>query len=147
MVRPIKDRTVAFDPEVNYFKPRGIPMIDLEEATLTVDELEAIRLADLMGMSHEAGGERMGVSRATFGRIIQKAHRTIADAIINGKAINIGGGNYRLIETMRVFLCEACGHRWEESPGTGRPEYCPSCRSGRFHRIRQNENRPPCPNL
>ena len=147
MVRPIKDRTVAFDPEVNYFKPRGIPMIDLEEVTLAVDELEAIRLADLLGMSHEEGGVRMGVSRATFGRIIQKAHKTIADAIINGKAINIGGGNYRLLEKMRVFLCEACGHQWEESPGTGRPENCPACKSDRFHRARKNENEAPCGGL
>jgi len=136
MVRPIKDRMVAFDPEVNYFKPRGIPMIDLEEVTITVDELEAIRLSDLYGISHEEGGERMGVSRATFGRIIQKAHKTIADAIINGKAINIGGGNYRLIEKKRVFLCEACRHQWDELPGTGRPKRCPVCNSDKFHRER-----------
>ena len=95
MVRPQKDRMVAFNPEISYFKPRGIPMIDLEEVCLTVDQREAIRLSDLLGMSHEDAGRRMGVSRATFGRIIQRARNAVADALINGKAINVEGGNYR----------------------------------------------------
>ena len=89
MVRPQKDRMVAYNPEVSYFKPRGIPMMHLEEVRLTVDEREAIRLSDLLGMSHENAGQRMGVSRATFGRIIQHARQVVADALINGKAINV----------------------------------------------------------
>ena len=92
MVRPRKNRIVAFDPDVSYFKPRGIPMIELEEVCLTVDGCESIRLADLIGMSNEEAGCRMGVPRATFGRIIQQAHKIIADALINGKTINIDGG-------------------------------------------------------
>ena len=56
MARPKKRRMVAFNPDINYFKPRGIPMRELSELRLTVDKLEAIRLADLLGMSHEAGG-------------------------------------------------------------------------------------------
>ncbi|HSM75288.1 MAG TPA: DUF134 domain-containing protein, partial [Desulfobacterales bacterium] len=79
MVRPQKNRIVAFNPSISYFKPRGIPMIELEEVQLTVDEREAIRLADLLGMSHEEAGRRMGVSRATFGRIVQNARRAVAD--------------------------------------------------------------------
>ncbi|MGD9061776.1 MAG: DUF134 domain-containing protein, partial [Desulfobacterales bacterium] len=75
MVRPQKDRMVAFNPEISYFKPRGIPMMQLQEVCLTVDEREAIRLSDLLGMSHENAGQRMGVSRATFGRIIQHARQ------------------------------------------------------------------------
>jgi predicted DNA-binding protein (UPF0251 family) len=43
MVRPQKDRRVAFNPAISYFKPRGIPMMQLEEVRLTVDEREAIR--------------------------------------------------------------------------------------------------------
>ncbi|NQT69592.1 MAG: DUF134 domain-containing protein, partial [Desulfobacteraceae bacterium] len=72
MVRPKKHRFVTFDPDISYFKPRGIPMQNLKEVRLTVDEGEAIRLADLLGLSHEEAGRRMGVSRATFGRIVQK---------------------------------------------------------------------------
>jgi predicted DNA-binding protein (UPF0251 family) len=87
MVRPQKHRRVAFSPEISYFKPRGIPMMQLEEVRLTVDEREAIRLSDLLGMSHEEAGHCMGVSRATFGRIIQKGRKTIADALVNGKQL------------------------------------------------------------
>ena len=92
MVRPQKERRVAFNPDISYFKPRGIPMFDLEEVCLTVDQREAIRLSDLLGMSHEEAGQHMGVSRATFGRISQRARQAVADALINGKAINVEGG-------------------------------------------------------
>jgi len=96
MVRPRKNRLVGFNPEIDYFKPRGIPLVHLEEVRLTVDEREAIRLSDLLDMSHEDAGKRMGVSRATFGRIIQRARKTVADALINGKAIRVAGGNYHI---------------------------------------------------
>jgi len=135
MVRPRKNRIVAFNPDVSYFKPRGIPMIDLEEVCLTVDECESIRLADLIGMSHEESGCRMGVSRATFGRIVQQARKNIADALINGKAINIEGGNYRINDEERIFVCCKCNKKWEEPRGTGRPGYCPSCKHGKFIRV------------
>src|SRR5210317_1975534 len=112
MVRPKKDRLVAFNPKINYFKPRGIPVLDLDEVCLTVDEREAIRLADLLGLSHAEAGERMGVSRATFGRIVQRARKVIADAIINGKAVRVEGGNYQLIKDTRTFVCRRCDHTW-----------------------------------
>ena len=134
MARPIKDRIVLFNPEVSYFKPRGIPMFDLEEVLLTIDEREAIRLADLLGLSHEEAGYQMGVSRATFGRIVQKARKTIADAMINGKAINIEGGNFKIVNRERIFVCLKCSYRWEEPPGTGRPEACPECGHKDFQR-------------
>ncbi len=137
MVRPQKSRLVMIDPLINYFKPRGVPMVDLKQVQLTVDELEALRLADLLGMSHEEAGKQMEVSRATFGRIIEKARKTVADALIHGKAINVEGGNYKRVDPTanRVFLCDQCQCRWEEPPGTGRPEKCPSCGHQAFHRI------------
>ncbi|MBI9085519.1 MAG: DUF134 domain-containing protein [Desulfobacterales bacterium] len=134
MVRPRKDRMVAFNPEVSYFKPRGIPMVELDEVRLTVDEREAIRLADLLDMSHEEAGRRMGVSRATFGRIVQRARKAVANALINGKAINIEGGNYRIVNDGRMFLCRKCDHRWEAPSGTGRPTGCPECQHHDFYR-------------
>jgi predicted DNA-binding protein (UPF0251 family) len=135
MVRPQKDRRVAYNPEISYFKPRGIPMMRLEEIRLTVDEREAIRLSDLLGMSHEEAGQRMGVSRATFGRIIQRARKSVADALINGKAINVEGGNYQIVNPTRIFKCKRCNYTWEEAMGTGRPECCPTCNQYDFHRI------------
>lgn len=137
MVRPQKSRLVNIDPRINYFKPRGVPMIDLEQVQLTVDELEALRLADFLGMSHEEAGEQMGVSRATFGRIIEQARKTVADALIHGKAINVEGGNYKRVDPTsdRFFLCDHCQCRWAEPPGTGRPKKCPSCGHQEFHRV------------
>jgi len=140
MARPQKDRIVAFNPNVSYFKPRGIPLLELDEVGLTVDEREAIRLADLQGLSHEEAGKRMGVSRATFGRIVQRARYAVADALINGKAINVEGGNYTLADTERRFSCDACGHEWVALHGTGRPEGCPECASDRFYRVTTQDN-------
>lgn len=77
----------------------------------------------------------MGVSRATFGRIIQNARKIVADALINGKAINIEGGNYTMAEDERIFLCRKCSFTWKEPCGTGRPSECPSCSSENFQRI------------
>lgn len=135
MVRPQKRRRVAFNPEISYFKPRGIPMFDLEEVRLTVDQREAIRLSDWLGMSHEDAGRHMGVSRATFGRIIQQARKAVADALINGKAINVEGGSFKIVSTTRIFYCNNCNQEWQEPLGTGRPKCCPSCNEDDFHRI------------
>ncbi len=142
-MRPQKDRIVAFNPDVSYFKPRGIPMLDLEETRLTVDECEALRLSDLLDLSHEDGGKQMGVSRATFGRILQNARRTVADALINGKAINIEGGNYKMTTRERVFECDSCAKRWSEPQGTGRPQICPNCGSRKLFRISTRKAAPP----
>ncbi len=89
MPRPCKHRTTRCNPEADYFKPRGIPMRDLSETELERDELEAIKLADYDGLKHEEGAEKMKISRATFGRILEKGRRKIAEAIIHGKAIKI----------------------------------------------------------
>lgn len=98
MPRPSKCRHVSILPYITYFKPRGIPLFRLQENRLTIDELEAIRLADLETLSQEEAALQMNVSRATFGRILEKAHKIIADALINGKAILIEGGNYHTLQ-------------------------------------------------
>jgi len=88
-------------PESNYFKPRGVPLSALEEVILTVDEFEAIRLADHEGLYHEEAAVRMSVSRATFGRILDSARGKVADAIVNGKALKIdSAGQAPVTETM-----------------------------------------------
>lgn len=137
-MRPQKNRFVKFDPDISYFKPRGIPMQNLEEVRLTVDEGEALRLADLLGLSHEEAGRRMGVSRATFGRIVQKARQTVADALINGKAINIEGGSYKIIMEARIFTCRKCDKKWKEPQGTGRPKSCPKCNDDDIYRTTES---------
>lgn len=89
MPRPKKIRKIKCNPACYYFKPRGIPLYLLREIELEPDELEAIKLADLNEMFQEDAAKKMNISRATFGRIIMKAHLKIADAIVNGKAIKI----------------------------------------------------------
>jgi len=74
------------------FKPSGVPARELEEVTLGLDGAEAIRLADLEGLYQDAAALRMGVSRQTFGRIVEAARHAVADAIINGKRLRIEGG-------------------------------------------------------
>lgn len=73
-------------------KPAGIPARELEEVRLALDEAEALRLADLEGLYQEAAARCMGVSRQTFGRIVETARRKVADAILNGKALRVDGG-------------------------------------------------------
>lgn len=138
MARPQKSRLVACDPGPSYFKPRGVPLRQIEEVRLTIDQMEAIRLADLEGLSQEEAGRRMGVSRATFGRIVQKARRIIAEAIVNGKAILLEGGNYRINNGKRKFGCRACHYEWEAGCGTGRPDKCPACGDQDVGRVIEN---------
>ncbi|MDZ7626704.1 MAG: DUF134 domain-containing protein [Ignavibacteriaceae bacterium] len=89
MPRPRKHRRICCNPSTNYFKPRGIPVYELEEITLDHDELESLRLADFLAYSHEKAAQEMKISRATFGRIVEIARKKIADGILNGKAIRI----------------------------------------------------------
>ncbi len=90
MARPIKIRRIRCVPAASYFKPVGIPMRELDELVLGMDELEAMRLTDLNGLYHAEAAERMGVSRQTIGNILSSAHRKLADALLNGKALRIG---------------------------------------------------------
>jgi uncharacterized protein len=93
MSRPKKCRCINCSPNSSYFKPKGIPLVQLEEVLLNLDELEAIRLADHEALYHEEAASRMSVSRATFGRILDSARSKIADALINGKALKIDSAN------------------------------------------------------
>jgi predicted DNA-binding protein (UPF0251 family) len=127
-------------PESNYFKPRGIPLSALEEIVLTVDEFEAVRLADLEGFYQDQAAERMSVSRQTFGRIIESARKKVAEALVKGKALKIEGGEFEMA-SVRKFNCHHCQHSWDLPYGTGRPGNCPSCKSNDIHRA-QDDGKP-----
>jgi predicted DNA-binding protein (UPF0251 family) len=120
-------RRVDFLPQITYFKPAGVPSINLQEVRLSVEEAEAIRLKDTEGLEQDDCAQRMRISRPTFARILQSARHKLADALFNGKAIRIEGGNYEL--AVRRFRCRN-GHEWElpfevmiEKP----PVLCPNC--------------------
>ncbi len=94
MVRPRKHRMITCEINATYFKPQGIPMRELEEIALDMDEVEAIRLADIEDLYHADAALKMGVSRPTFGNILASAHKKIATAILEGKALRIGASNH-----------------------------------------------------
>lgn len=137
MARPFCCRRIGFTPRVVYFKPRGVPLSSLEESELTLDELEAIRLADHEGLYQEDAARRMAISRPTFGRIIESAHKKIAEALIQGKALKIEGGCVETLE-MRTFRCYGCQHAWSMPYGARRPVQCPACSSRNIHRAMED---------
>jgi len=127
MPRPQKCRRVAFLPRAKYFKPSGIPLRVLDEIVLHIEEAEAIRLKDLNGMEQEEAAGKMNISRPTFQRVLASARQKIADAILNGKAIRIDGGNFEM-SPLR-FKCTG-GHEWEmpfEDVMSAPSQSCPSC--------------------
>jgi predicted DNA-binding protein (UPF0251 family) len=95
MVRPRLFRRINSNPDVTYFKPRGIPLNQLEETILQMDEFESIKLKDLEGLDQEECARKMNISQPTFHRLVSSARKKIADAIINGKAIKIEGGKFK----------------------------------------------------
>lgn len=140
MPRPRRCRRVWNEPNVNYFKPAGIRLVDLEEIVLEVDEFESIRLKDLEGLEQEECAKKMSISQPTFHRLVTSARKKISDAIVNGKAIRIEGGSFRIVRPRSVAAtedevkdevccsCPSCGY--SESRADGVPCFrkkCPKC--------------------
>ena len=133
MPRPKRCRRVGGPPGCVLFKPAGVPSSRLQELVLGVDELEALRLADLEGLYQEDAAVRMNVSRQTFGRIVSSARKKVAQALVRGESLRIEGGEVDMPE-LRTFRCFDCEHEWQEPFGTGRPQCCPSCDGKSFRR-------------
>ena len=91
--RPKKYRIVHEDPKISHFSPRGRPGRP-DEVNLTMDEFEAIRLADYMGIEQKEAAKSMRVSQQTFSRILKKARKQLANGLISGATIKIQGGSY-----------------------------------------------------
>lgn len=123
---PYRKRRVQRPPQFSNFKPSGIPRKYLDSIELTVDEFEAIRLADYLQKDHAEAAEMMQISRPTFTRLIQQARRKLATAIIEGMELVIIGGNIDFEHTL--YRCNDCGEVIQESPDTI-DEDCPGCGS------------------
>ncbi|MBD3311880.1 DUF134 domain-containing protein [archaeon] len=89
MPRPRRMRRVLFKPDVTYYKPAGVPVRVLEEETLCMEEMEALRLCDMEGLKQEEAAKKMGVSQPTLFRTLSVARKKLASAVIEGKAIRI----------------------------------------------------------
>ena len=96
MPRPRKNRRVGQQPVAVFYKPQGVPMHQLKGVVLSVEGLEALRLADAKGLDHQEAAEMMRISRPTFSRVLAEARRTMATALTNGWAIRIEGGAYEI---------------------------------------------------
>ena len=109
-------------PGVSYFKPRAVPLSVLEEVNLSVEELEALRLAHKESLYQHEAAERMGVSRATFGRVLDSAHRKVTKALVEGCALRIEGGSFRMTGPERCERCPA-----KAAVAEGQPSPCEAC--------------------
>jgi len=127
MSRPKCCRHVEGAPGNTCFRPDGVfsPSCP-EEVCLSLDEYESLRLADLEGLYQEQAASRMNVSRQTFGRIIEAAHRKVADVIVNGKTLRIGGGQVSG-KRERSARCPGC-HGSLGIPECAAGSVCPHCR-------------------
>lgn len=139
MARPKCCRRISGKPGLKVFKPVGQPVSALEEIVLSMDEFEAIRLADLEGLYQERAAERMNVSRQTFGRIIESARRKVAQVLAGGLALRIEEDEIQMPE-QRMFRCNQCQHTWGLPYGAGRPKECPECQTRSVSRVADRED-------
>ncbi|MGD9642746.1 MAG: DUF134 domain-containing protein [Elusimicrobiales bacterium] len=92
MTRPYKCRKVTAEPRAYYFKPRAVPLTELEEVTLRLDEFQALKYSDVDGKEQAEAAAAMRISRQTFGNILASARGKVASAVVNGKALKIDKG-------------------------------------------------------
>lgn len=126
MPRPQYNRIINEPPIYSHFKPTGVRDQDVKQIILSLDEFEAFRLADQLGYSHAQAADEMEISRSTFSRLIQKARKNIADFIIQGGVLTIGGGSVHF--RVNILQCRDCGHMFKVKFEDQISE-CPECHS------------------
>ena len=126
MPRPQYNRIVHEPPLFSDFKPIGVRGHNLKPIILTLDEFEAFRLADQLGLSHALAADEMEISRSTFSRLIEKARKKIADFIIHGRLLTIEGGTVHF--RANIIQCKKCGHMFKINFKQNIRE-CPECHS------------------
>jgi predicted DNA-binding protein (UPF0251 family) len=108
------------------FQPEGEKSSLFAEVLLNLDEYEAIRLADLEGLYQAQAASRMNISRQTFGRIIEAAHRKVADVLVNGKVLRIEGGSVSM-RAEKPVRCSSCRRALTPECGKCSERSCPHC--------------------
>lgn len=127
MPRPKCCRQIGAMPGETCFQPEGAKASLVEEVLLTLDEYEAIRLADLEGLYQEQGASRMNISRQTFGRIVETARRKVADVLVNGKVLRIEGG-FVSTKAAEPVRCPRCRRALSPDWGKHDEQSCPHCK-------------------
>ena len=115
MARPTKARRICMEAAYDNFCPNGVPA--REKVIMTMDEYETIRLVDLEKCTHEQCAKQMGIARTTVTEIYESARYKMADSIVNGKTLEISGGNYRLCDGTALFCCNKICRRTSTSVG------------------------------
>ncbi len=151
MGRPRKVKLVNFEPDITYFKPRAVSLSQLEEVEITIDELETLRLSSLRKLSQVDAASKMKIHQSTFHRTLVRAREKITDALVNGKAIKLKGGEYKMPGGDRTgpmggqgrrmggsfaggpggdCVCPECGYRQKHQSGTPCTSIkCPKCKN------------------
>ena len=137
MPRPPKKKFVKKMPMYTGFKPTGVPARNLDKVVLTVEEFEAIRLADYIGLSHLEASRKMQTARSTFSRILEKARKKVSTMLIMGNELIISGGNVDY--TYHLFKCAKCGQLFHLRPEDN--QNCPDCSSEEIKPIRKKFRR------
>jgi predicted DNA-binding protein (UPF0251 family) len=132
MGRPKDNRMVHEPPLFSEFKPMGVRSSELEQTALTLDEFEAFRLADDLGMPHAESAEEMGISRSTFTRLIERSRKKIADLIIHGKMLSIDGGTIHFRNN--ILRCQNCGQMFRIKIDNALVK-CPGCGSEKIQNL------------
>ena len=109
MPRRKRHRLVTKEPPVSVYKPAGIPAMELEEILITIDEFEALRLADFEGLSQRDASTAMQISQPTFNRVLSSARHKVASGLVQGFVLRIEGGRYRLADGTGILECIDCG--------------------------------------
>ena len=128
MARPKRLRRLAFAPPAHMFFPSGDDnsAASKDMIVLTMDEFEALRLADLECHSQEEAAKKMGVSRATFGRIVESGRSKVARALVHGCRIEIAGGAF-MFGRGRHLKCPRCKRRQSRDIGEREHLECRRC--------------------
>lgn len=111
MARPMKWRKVCCLPESKKFGPLDLALEVQDHVNMTVDEYETVRLIDLEGFTQEECAKQMNVARTTVQGIYIEARRKLAESLVNGKAIVIDGGKYRICDGLGSGCGRGCRRR------------------------------------
>ena len=132
MPRPRRLRRIFSNPRITHFKPAGVILRNIENSILTRDELEAIRLIDFEKVEQGKAAKKMKVSQPTLSRILKSAREKLADAVVNGKAIKIQGGDFEMAVPRRGLgqgrrVAGGRGRMGGSAAGPGGVCKCPKC--------------------
>ncbi|MBN2228046.1 MAG: DUF134 domain-containing protein [Candidatus Thorarchaeota archaeon] len=139
MPRRKRHRIVTREPPVSVYKPAGIPAKELDEILVTIDEFEAIRLADFEGLSQREASVEMHISQPTFNRVLSSARGKVAKMLVQGFVLRIEGGRYVLTDGSGTLECLDCGATMDMSSED--KSTCKQCGSKRLRWLRWDKKK------